>query len=177
MKLTDDNGIPTPAGAAEMFAAKDEARANHEWREAEKTREPLTITEALVNMRESLDRGETSLWALSDLEDAIRRMQTKPAVERTPETALRAMVRAYTDAAIEAEGAYFRSDEQSADETRADALRNRLDEALVAIRGELGYLCASGEMDTSRDWPEWVGKDYEARLAGTTPLDAPPAKN
>lgn len=96
-------------------------------------------------------------------------------VPRTPETVLRGMLRAYTDAATDAETAYFRADELSADEARADALRSRLDEALVAIRGELGWLCANGEMDTPRDWPEWIGKDYEARLSGARPIDAPPA--
>lgn len=144
-----------------------------------KPREPLTITEALVNMREAIERGavETLPWALSDLEDAIRRLQAVPVVERTPETVLRAMVRAYTDAATDAEIDYFRADEMTRAEARADALRNCLDEAVMAIRGELGYLCARGEMDTSREWPEWVGKDYEARLSGEAPLDAPPAKS
>jgi hypothetical protein len=34
MKLTDENGVPTMAGANAMFAAQDEARANAQWREA-----------------------------------------------------------------------------------------------------------------------------------------------
>ena len=40
-------------------------------------REPPTITEALVDMREALDRGMvlSARKALSDLEDAVRRLQ------------------------------------------------------------------------------------------------------
>lgn len=43
MKLTDENGIPTVAGANMMFAAMDEARVNREWRKAELARQP-TVT-------------------------------------------------------------------------------------------------------------------------------------
>lgn len=44
----------------------------------QRPREPLTITEALMSLRESLERSGMSLGALSDLEDAIRHLQAKP---------------------------------------------------------------------------------------------------
>ncbi len=39
MRLIDDNGVPTVAGARLMFDALDEARVNREWREAERARQ------------------------------------------------------------------------------------------------------------------------------------------
>ena len=44
----------------------------------QRPREPLTITEALMSLRESLERSGMSLGALSDLEDAVRHLQAKP---------------------------------------------------------------------------------------------------
>lgn len=46
----------------------------------DKPREPLTITEALVDMRDALDNNMVpkARKALSDLEDAIRRLQARP---------------------------------------------------------------------------------------------------
>ena len=98
MKCADESSIPTVDGAKAMFAAADEAQANREWCGTEsvstspataildlaervkgqRPREPLTITEALVSLRESLERSGMPLGALSDLEDAIRHLQAKP---------------------------------------------------------------------------------------------------
>ena len=98
MKCADESSIPTVDGAKAMFAAADEAQANREWCGTEsvstspataildlaervkgqRPRESLTITEALVSLRESLERIGMPLGALSDLEDAVRHLQAKP---------------------------------------------------------------------------------------------------
>lgn len=91
-------------------------------------------------------------------------------VPRTPETVLRAMLAAYTDAAVAAEVPMLRAE--------APTMRQQGDyfnakDAAGNMRSALAQFLADGEI------VPWLTlhTDYEARLAGATPLDAPPAKN
>lgn len=128
MKRADENSISTVDGAKAMFAAADEAQANREWCGTEsvstspataildlaervkgqRPREPLTITEALVSLRESLERSGMPLGALSDLEDAVRHLQAKSdptaAIVRFPRAEEERFDRGSEDANIGVEG-------------------------------------------------------------------------
>jgi len=85
MRRADEKSIPSADGAKAMFAAADEAVSPAtaildlaERVKGQRPRESLTITEALVSLRGSLERRGVPLGALSDLEDAIRHLQAKP---------------------------------------------------------------------------------------------------
>ena len=88
-------------------------------------------------------------------------------VGRTPETVLRAMLRAYTDAAVAAEAEVLRA----SDPTLMQQARyyNAMD-AEANMRSSLAQFLADGEI------VPWLTErtDYEARLSGARPLDAPP---
>lgn len=118
--------------------------------------------------------AEHTIWLLEN-----QRAEWFAEPERTPEVVLRAMVNAYDAAAFNAMVAAFKaeseqceSDEEdgvySADWRRFDAL----DEKLTELREETAYLVAG------RDGLDIVNPvtraDYEARLSGERPLNAPP---
>lgn len=92
-------------------------------------------------------------------------------VERTPEVVLRAMLRAYEAGAIEAETAYMRTCPD------VDAAVAALPEA-----ERLGFWCGRLRRETasviawggSPNLVSEIAADYEARLCGERPLDAPP---
>ena len=92
------------------------------------------------------------------------------AAERTLETVLRAMVHAYQDAAVEAEAEVFRA----GGTPLAIAERRMLEaqDAAANMRATAATYAADGFL------LPWLAlrTDYAARLAGTTPIDAPPAK-
>ncbi len=87
---------------------------------------------------------------------------------RTPETVLRAMLRAYTNAAVNAETALLRS---VAPTIMQQAAYFNANDAAANMQSSLAQYLADGEVTP------WLTlhTDYEARIAGTTPLDAPPA--
>lgn len=95
-------------------------------------------------------------------------------VERTPETVLRAMLRAYVDAATNAERLYLRAKPGSVDEANADGDCDMFWNAAESIRGELSWLKAYGSLSDFLEWPKWVDDDYQARLRGDCPIDAVP---
>lgn len=94
------------------------------------------------------------------------------APERTPETVLRAMLLAYERAALEAEEAYYRAGRN--DEDRSLEASDAADAAVGIVRSALAKLAVYGDAGFDDDGPR-IAADYAARLAGTTPLDAPPA--
>lgn len=106
---------------------------------------------------------------LNVLPDSGRR---EKAQERTPETVLRAMLRAYNDSATELLIEWYRMPGDG-EETDGRAKWQRLEhvlDAADALRHSLGLLL--NDFDTWRlDIP---ADDYEARLSGQRPLDAPP---
>lgn len=101
-------------------------------------------------------------------------LASKP-VERTPEMVLRAMLGAYEAAALDAAIAWATVAKR--DRSTAMGYLTRLERVIAGLRFALGLLCTTSE-SVLRDWraclSDW--SDYEARLAGTTPLDAPPAE-
>jgi len=100
---------------------------------------------------------------------AERRSALATKAERTPEVVLRAMLRAYEAAALEAEIAYFSTDD---DDRWADVRRKDVTRWCEDVRGELAAMIADNHQRF--DWPQCVHLDYEARLRGERPLDAPP---
>lgn len=87
--------------------------------------------------------------------------------KRTPEVVLRAMLKAYQDAALEKAMAYFNSNRVS-DLDKSIAA----DKRVVAVRDALAVVLCGRGVKTDVSSP--VGVDYEKRLAGERPLDAPP---
>jgi hypothetical protein len=89
-------------------------------------------------------------------------------VPRTPETVLRAMLLAYTEAAVAAEVPMLRAE--------APTMRQQGDyfnakDAAGNMRSALAQFLADGEI------VPWLTlhTDYEARLSSARPIDAPPA--
>lgn len=130
-----------------------------------RTAEPdlLAIAMRLANLA-----GDTGDVRLAQAARLVAEVAEKP-VERTPEVVLRAMLAAYEKAALEAEKALCRDrrNEQLTDVARAMHL-------WVGIcRMALADVQVSNQV-----YPETLGRmlrdDYEARLVGTRPLDAPP---
>ena len=94
--------------------------------------------------------------------------------ERTPKMVLRAMLRAYVDAATNAERLYLRAKPGSVDEANADGDRDMFWNAAESIRGELAWLLEHDSLADCLEWPKWVDDDYRARLRGDCPIDAVP---
>lgn len=92
----------------------------------------------------------------------------REAAPRTPETVLRAMLRAYEAAAFDAMAAYYRAEDGESEWARSDQLDDFVDE----LRVETAHLVA-GYKGPDLTYPTVIA-DYEARLAGTRPLNAPP---
>jgi hypothetical protein len=103
------------------------------------------------------------------------------AAERTPETVLRAMLRAYEDEWLDLETklrCYVRGEGPLtlADRHNLEAFR----ETVPALRGITAEVLSGSPFDPGQTFgryaPTAIGADYAARLAGTTPLDAPPRR-
>ena len=94
------------------------------------------------------------------------------AAERTPETVLRAMLVSYEADAIEKARAYYADPGVDASLLRAT---NEADTDVEIVRDQLAILLAKG-FTTFTVSMSTIGADYATRLAGTTPIDAPPAK-
>lgn len=110
--------------------------------------------------------GDLRAWeAVVQAVDASRPQDPEP--ERTPETVLRAMLRAYEAALFAAHVAYMRGDKTFDGARRVDRLAADTD----AVRGAAAWVAAgNAEVGLS----EYRLADYTARLAGTRPLNAPP---
>lgn len=128
---------------------------------------------AIVRARVEAPLGLSN--ARAELTDVLAAIESEPpagpgdaALPRTPEVVLRAMLRAYEAAALDAARVYQRSPVDAEGEERAyraavervDDVREGLAECLED--DDVVFVCES------------VGLDYEARLAGTRPLDALP---
>jgi hypothetical protein len=94
--------------------------------------------------------------------------------ERTPEVVLRAMLRAYEAAALEAMIEHHRAPPDSPEERKAHTRARRLHRDALGLRVEIAGLVCGFPM--SADWDDASRTDYEARLRGERPLDAPPAE-
>ena len=102
------------------------------------------------------------------------RQQAKAALPRTPHAVLTAMRQAYNTARFAAHVAALRAPLGTAEETSAFATLKRLETWRLVVENEAASEAALGE-DYGTDWTDDVlAADYEARLAGTRPLDAPP---
>lgn len=90
--------------------------------------------------------------------------------ERTPEMVLGAMLVSYGDAALVSRVRLWRDD---ATDRRLDTTEH----AIITIRNSLAAAHAGPEhlVNSLRTLSRRVRADYEARLSGATPLDAPPA--
>ena len=97
------------------------------------------------------------------------------AAERTPETVLRAMLASYSAAVIELRTELWRGPAWPPLFARQ---LDVLDHAITTLHNALGaHLAASPRASESlMSLGRMVRTDYAARLAGTTPIDAPPAK-
>jgi hypothetical protein len=92
--------------------------------------------------------------------------------ERTPVNVLRAMWSAYSQTALDAEVDYFSIVNDDVQAHLAAEHRDEMADAADAVRGELSAMLAGNH--TRFDWPQWIHADYEARLRGERPLNAPP---
>jgi hypothetical protein len=94
-------------------------------------------------------------------------------VERTPEVVLRAMLRAYEPVALEAEEASLRSSKDDDEAHRLAWLAGCAIDDVTNLRSSLARLRVKW-------WeprlPTRLAADYEARLRGDRPLDAPPGE-
>ena len=104
------------------------------------------------------------------------RQAAKAALPRTPETVLRAMLRAYEAAAMDATVGFFRA--LKVGEGTSDFSASVIDwqSRREIVFDTLAATLAGAEEDRERVLSilSLVRADYEARLAGTRPLDAPP---
>lgn len=100
----------------------------------------------------------------------IERGDHLAAVERTPETVLRAMVAAYAQAAVDAEAEVFRHGAGAPIQMKVRMFDTQ--DAFANMRATAATYFAEGEL-----LPWLNSTDYAARLAGTRPLDAPPLEN
>ena len=98
------------------------------------------------------------------------RQAARAALPRTPERVLRAMLKAYEAAAIEMGRAYYAKGGDALDLLRRSYDANR---AVEVVRDCLSEHIAKG-LGTFGRSNATVERDYQARLAGTRPLDAPP---
>ena len=139
--------------------------------------------DAMVAVHEALYRGKLiSPGDITEKGEAIQAASRgddgAPGAERTPETVLRAMLRAYEAAALNAEVAYLRTCPDVDAATRALVASDSIYDQYSRLRAETAALLAWG---TERPNPPpgahprgALRLDYEARLSGTRPLNAPP---
>ncbi len=93
------------------------------------------------------------------------------AAERTPETVLRAMLAAYEAAALLAGREWART---ASEDAWGPISVHDMAGAISLIRLALAWLLESRPDPIGRFFSRALATDYEARLAGTRPLDAPP---
>jgi len=91
-------------------------------------------------------------------------------VERTPETVLRAMLKAYEAAALEAAVVFHRAQKDKSSDTMT--LSTFTVRAHQIVREMLAASIVNSDIQAMADRAQWG--DYEARLSGAGPLDAPP---
>jgi hypothetical protein len=113
--------------------------------------------------------------ARAELTDVLAAIESEPpaapgdaALSRTPEVVLRAMARVLGDAEVNAEIEHRRS--------LATNLKKRLAwlyESRLACISELAFIGVTGRPPRPLK-PHGLQADYQARLAGTRSLDAPP---
>lgn len=90
--------------------------------------------------------------------------------ERTPEVVLRAMLAAYEEAAISQARAYYAWPGVDPDLLRVS---EKTDAAVTIIRNALAMFLVLG-YTLLGNYDASLARDYEARLCGERPLDAPP---
>ena len=93
------------------------------------------------------------------------------AAERTPETVLRAMLASYEAAALLAGREWART---ASEDAWGPISVHDMAGAISLIRLALAWLLESRPDPIGRFFSRALATDYEARLAGTRPLDAPP---
>lgn len=91
--------------------------------------------------------------------------------ERTPETVLRAMLASYEKAALEAEIAYYVAIPDSEEEREQDQRREVLADDVHTLRKAIAIVLSEAHRLAL---PTRLRRDFEARLRGDRPLDAPP---
>jgi hypothetical protein len=129
----------------------------------EALRDPASVTRVCMTR-------EHAAW----LRDALVALDLGPSpvtvapVERTPEIVLRAMLRAYEAALLDAHAAYMCGERTFEAARRVD----RLAADTVAVRYACAWVIAGHNDDV--DLREHRLADYRARLRGDRPLDAPP---
>ena len=138
------------------------------------TREVMTLEYgAMLKLGDFLSAQGLTIEDVGDPTDAGAALLARvEAAERTPEAVLRAMLAAYEADAIEKARAYYAGPGVDAALLRAT---NEADEAVTVVRDGLAILLAK-EFTTLAGSMSTIGDDYAARLAGTAPIDAPPAK-
>ena len=113
--------------------------------------------------------------AISDMEIIFERVErAAPDAHQspTPEVVLRAMLRAYTEAGLAAEVAYFAAGDNSAEERAAEGRMDMIDWGIAVVRERLARLLS--RPDDLCDMGVVITADYKARLRGDRPLDALP---
>jgi hypothetical protein len=130
----------------------------------------------------SYDETCTSILAPELLRRFKSRAERAAPVERTPETVLRAMLRAYEKATHDACVLYFKTTDPREERTWQDRAR-QLHRQCEVIRRESAAVCAGHQAPVGFDAPGELAvqptrilADYEARLRGVRPLDAPPSE-
>lgn len=117
-----------------------------------------------------IDREDGTMMPLSE---AIAQTANPAPVERTPETVLRAMLKAYEAAALALVCEYYGTEIAMRPGRDIVRLSDEADCAVSIVRDALALQIARGQnpLDASCSL---IATDYAARLAGTRPLDAPP---
>lgn len=93
-------------------------------------------------------------------------------VGRTPETVLRAMLKAYADALPDAYLVFARAAPSSARQMAAKQWQDFLERATALLGFWAGNTILTGRPPSI--FSNLLRADYEARLSGARPLDAPP---
>ncbi len=141
------------------------------------TREAMTLEYgAMLKLGDFLSAQGLTIEDVGDPTDAGAALLARvEAAERTPETVLRAMLVSYGAAAIELRTELWRSPAWPPLFARQ---LDVLDHAITTLHNAIGaHLAASPRADESlMSLGRLVRTDYAARLAGTTPIAAPPAK-
>lgn len=135
---------------------------------------PERVDEALRSVAEIYERPVSTRGGWGHIPGVGYKWTVEPVepVERTPEVVLRAMLRAYTDAGLAAEAGYFAADDSTAEEADAASRMTMIDGGIDIVRERLARLLS--RPDDLNDMGMVITADYEARLRGDRPLDAPP---
>lgn len=100
------------------------------------------------------------------------RVSGEPPAERTPETVLRAMLKAYAGALPDAYLVFARAAPSSTRQMAAKQRQDFLERAVALLGFWTGDTILTGGPPVIFNNPLRV--DYESRMSGTRPLDAPP---